>query len=159
LQLVGPGEDNPDTDHAQVKQQAKVVEVTVVERILVVPFDLKRYPISEAIHFVGWAVPGDLINLDLRVELRLYPSPLAQRVVNPCGEVRAVATAHLNPALIEPEVLQHSQDIGPLVWEVRLEDGDSVPPFVELVVRADEVAKVGLGHGRILFSAAALAYP
>lgn len=34
-----------------------------------------------------------------------------------------------------------------------------MPPLVDLVVLSDEVAEVGLGHGRILFSATALAYP
>lgn len=53
LQVIAPGDDYPDTHGAKIKQQTEVVKITVKERILIVPFDLKRYTIFEAIYGVG----------------------------------------------------------------------------------------------------------
>ena len=63
LQETGPGDDDPDIDHPQIEQQTEIVQVTVKERILVVPFD-PRLRLG-GLQYAGRVVPfADLIGSD-----------------------------------------------------------------------------------------------
>jgi len=82
LQLVGPGQDDPDADGAQVEQQAKVVQITIIEWILVVPLDFQRHGVLEAIYLVCRGIQPSGVHLDGRLELFLAPATLRQEPVN-----------------------------------------------------------------------------
>ena len=64
LQLVGPRDDDADADGVQVEEQPERGQVAVVERVFVVPLDLKANFTLETINLVSgripllWACPG-----------------------------------------------------------------------------------------------------
>ena len=71
LQLICAGKDDSNADRTQVEQKSKVVQVPVKERILVIPFNLKRDAVLEAIDLVCRRVDPVSVNFDL------FPPPTA----------------------------------------------------------------------------------
>ena len=54
LQFISAGNDDADADGSQVKQKAEIIQISIKERVLVVPFDFYRNSIFEAVNLVGW---------------------------------------------------------------------------------------------------------
>jgi len=78
LEFVAPRDDNAGTDRAQLEKNPKVIEVAVVERILVVPFDLKGDSVFETVNFVGRVRTAFPVDPNFRVEFFLIPATLLE---------------------------------------------------------------------------------
>ena len=56
LQVVTSGDDDAHGHSAKVKQQPKIVQVAVIERVFVVPLNFEGNPVLEAVNLVRGAV-------------------------------------------------------------------------------------------------------
>ena len=100
------GDDHADVDHLQIEEQAEVVEITVVERILVVPFDLDCHPALEAVHTVGRRIALRAVNDDCRRKLFLDPAIVFERAFQSFDYRRARTASFQNLATMKPETAQ-----------------------------------------------------
>jgi hypothetical protein len=66
--------DDSDADGPQIAQEAEIVEVAIVERILVVPFDFERDPVLETINLVRRRFYRYVIDNNPRLKLLLDPA-------------------------------------------------------------------------------------
>ena len=71
-----------NVDRTQIEQQAEVVEIAVKKRILVVPFNLQRDAVLEAVDPVGGRVKTRLVHHDGSMELLFNPATFAQKPVD-----------------------------------------------------------------------------
>lgn len=53
LEFITASDDDPDTYGTQLKEQAKVIEIPIKERILIVPLYLESYAIFVAVNLMG----------------------------------------------------------------------------------------------------------
>ena len=79
LQLGAAGDDDTGVDRAKIEQQSEVVEVAVVERVLVVPFDFQGHAILVAVDLVGRRGVFDVVHHNTRVESLFGPSETKKR--------------------------------------------------------------------------------
>ena len=84
LQSIGPCHYYTNADCTQVEEQPKIVEVTVKEWVLVVPFDFEGDSILEAVNLVCRGVQACAINLKSRLKLLFNPTSFGQKTVNEC---------------------------------------------------------------------------
>ena len=103
LQFIASRNDDADRNCPQVKQQAKVVQVTVVEWILIVPLDLNGDTVLETVHSVRGRVHFVVVNRNLRIEALLDPTFGGQFRVDPARYLRLPAPADSYVALEQPE--------------------------------------------------------
>jgi len=68
LELSATRNDDANVDGAQLEQEPEVIEVSVEEWILVVPFDFQRHSVFETIHLMRRRSVLDTVHNDLRVE-------------------------------------------------------------------------------------------
>lgn len=97
LQLISPGNHNAHADGSKIKQQTKIVQIAVVERVLVVPLNFQGDPVLEAVDLVRWRVEARAINFDCSLELLLRPPTLRQEAVNVCRKLGLIAAASYDP--------------------------------------------------------------
>ena len=69
-------DDYTHVDHAKIKEQTKIVQIAIIERIFVVPLDLKCNPVLVAVDLVGWGFNFLLVNFDRGIKLCFSPSTL-----------------------------------------------------------------------------------
>ena len=142
LQLVTPGDDDPHTDHAEIKEQPEVVQVSVEEGVFVVPLHLHSHVIPELVHFVRWGLGALAIHHDLGQELPLVPSPIRKTGVNLVRNSGLVPATHDDSAFPKPEPGQHRDDVGPFVREIPGQHRRSMAPLMNLIVVQDESRQV-----------------
>jgi hypothetical protein len=82
LQLVRPRDYHTYTNGAKVEEKSEIVEIAVVKRIFVVPFDLKRDAILVAIDLVRWTVDPLTIDFDCGPKLLFNPPAAAEEAVD-----------------------------------------------------------------------------
>jgi|JI10StandDraft_1071094.scaffolds.fasta_scaffold248548_2 hypothetical protein len=90
LQVVAPGDDDAHRHGAQVEQQSKVVQVPVIERVFVVPFDFERDPVLEAVDLVGGAVLTMAVQQNFCLKLLFNPASRIQLAVDGGSDGRGV---------------------------------------------------------------------
>jgi len=85
LQVIASGNDNADTDHTKFEKKAKVIEIPIKKRILVVPFNFEGNPILEAIDFMRRRIHTLLVDDDFCVESFFQPAAMSERPVKRFG--------------------------------------------------------------------------
>ena len=150
LEIIAPGDYHAHGDGSKVEEQAEVVEIAVVERILVVPLDFQRHPVLEAVDLMGRGLRVRPVDDDLRLELLLLPSEPVKPAVNGLGDFRLATAADGDPASKEPEIRQHRDDVVKFLRKILFEDGAGVLPFVDFVVFAQERGKNVCRHRSFL---------
>ena len=66
LQVITSGNDNTDTNGTEIKKQPEVVQISVKERIFIVPFDFEGDTILITINLVRWGVHHSGVNCHRR---------------------------------------------------------------------------------------------
>lgn len=92
LQFVRTGNDDPGAEDIQFKEEPERREVTIEERVLVIPFRLDCNPVLVIINVVGGGKSLVTVGRDLDVEALFNPSPLEKESVNGPGDWRFVSS-------------------------------------------------------------------
>ena len=78
LQIACSGYDDADIDDTQVEKKPEVVEISIIEGILVVPFDFHPNASFEAVNALGWAFILMAVHFDSGVELLFLPAKIVE---------------------------------------------------------------------------------
>ncbi len=92
LQFVRAGNDDPNAEDIQFEEEPERREVTIEERILVIPFGLHCNPVLVLINVVGGSKGLVAVSRDLDVEALFDPSPLEKEAVNGPGDRRFISS-------------------------------------------------------------------
>jgi len=76
LQFVRAGNNDPGAEDIQFEEEPERREVTIEERVLVIPFRLDGNPVLVIINVVGGGKGLVTVSRDLDVEALFNPSPL-----------------------------------------------------------------------------------
>ena len=103
MQFIAAGNYDTDAESAQFKEQTEIIEIAVVKRILVVPFDFQPDLAFEAVNLVGWAFMRLPVNDDGGIEFALFPSQFRERPVDSGRDETLASAGNDNPAFKQPE--------------------------------------------------------
>ena len=92
LQFVRTGNNDPGAEDIQFEEEPERREVTIEERVLVIPFRLDCNPALVIINVVGGGKSLVTVGRDLDVEALFNPSPLEKEAVNGPGDWRFVSS-------------------------------------------------------------------
>ena len=137
LQLARPCDDDADVDRTQVEEQAEVVEVTVVEGILVVPFHFERHAVLVAVHLVGRRVVLGVIHDNPGVELLFLPSQRREMPIQLSRDVGLRAARPENVAAQQGKAAQDGLNVGPFGGPGGGEDGKPIAPLAHVEAGRD----------------------
>src|SRR5437764_11141593 len=92
-----------------------------------------------AVYFVGWRLHFFSINHYFGMKVFLFPTTLVKSPVNRFRDRRFAPPRFLDITLSQTKVCQYFNNILPLVWEIILEYGNSMLPFMHFIKRAYEL--------------------
>lgn len=133
LQFVRARNNDPNAENIQFEEEPERREVTIEERVFVIPFGLDRNPVFVIVNMVGGSEGLMAVSRDLDVEALFNPSSLEEEAVNGSRDRRLVATllGEVGPSKLE--FAQNLDKISPLVGKVGFQDGTGVVSFLDLV--------------------------
>lgn len=88
LQVVASGDDNARADRPQVEEQPEIVQITVVEGVFVVPFDLQRHFVFETVDFMRGRRHRQVVHDHFGLELLFNPAAPVEKAVDMRGHLR-----------------------------------------------------------------------
>lgn len=115
LQLRAARDDHAGIDGTQFEQQAEVVQVAIIERILIIPFNFERNTIFVAVDLMCRRFKFCLVNDDFGLETFLNLTQPGEVAIETVRD-RALATARFeNVASQQAKAIQHGNDILPFL--------------------------------------------
>ena len=85
LQLPGSGNDDTYLNGPQFEEKPKIIEISIKERVLIVPLHFQCYAAFQAIDRVGGTVKSLLVNQNGGSKSFLLPALCIKRFVNPAA--------------------------------------------------------------------------
>jgi hypothetical protein len=146
LQFVTASDDDPDGNRSKVKKKAKVVQIPIEERILVVPFNFHGDAVLEAIHRVRWRVHHVLIHGDARRKALLDSSLFRELRINPPGHFGFPPAPDGNVTLAKAKPGQDIYYVSVLLREILTQNGAGMSPLVYFVIVANEFRELTCSH-------------
>jgi len=146
LKLTASRNDNSDVDGAKLEQEPEVIEVSIEERILVVPLDFQRHSVFETVNLVRRRGMLDTVDNDLRIERFLAPPKICEMIVDLSRNERFAAARLENMRLEQAKFLQDSENVSPFSRPSGSQNGKSMPPLMDFVPRLDVFRYQSIRH-------------
>ena len=81
LEFVGSRNNDSNTQHVQIKEQTKCCEVTVEERVFVIPLSFDRYAISIVVYVMCRGERLAAISEDFNVKALFFPALFIKKII------------------------------------------------------------------------------
>jgi hypothetical protein len=128
-----PSDDYTDIDRSKVEEQAKIIQISIEEGVLVVPFDLDGYASFEAIDRMRRAVDAFLIDENCRRKFLFGPTSFVECTIKPLRYQRAASAFSLDFRPVQSELTQDGNEVLPFLRARSRKHAGSIPPFIDAV--------------------------
>lgn len=132
LQLGQSGDDDANGKHLKLPQEAKVVQVAVIEFGFVIPLHLDPDAVLEIVDLVRWGRDALSSDKELRLEALFFPTATLKKPVDRDGYRRATSSPLKNVGPLEPKCLETSKDVPEFTPEVSGKNRNRMFALVEL---------------------------
>ncbi len=93
MKITCTGDNHANFDHSQIEQKPKVIQITIIKRVFVIPLDFQADASLEAINLVRWRIPLFSVYAYLGRELFLFPLTCRKKAIDPLSDDTLAAAA------------------------------------------------------------------